>query len=227
MLARRRGLLTPAPAPADTGESYDQAVTADTPLSWYKLADAGATMADAVGGRNGTHVNGPTPIAALRPSSAGALRYDGSNDRSSVTTAAFGFPGNVPFTVELLLRTSTTFPSSFPLLFHGAGWQAIGNSTTYNVQFTRSGVNVITTLTQNVVHHLAWTYDGTTLTAWRDGSSVASAASPGSLAAATELSLCAATWGAQPFPGDLSDLALYDKALSGARIAAHAAGRLT
>lgn len=69
-------------------DGYRQEVLADSPHCYYRMDDAGGTMADASGnGRNGTHSNSPTlaQAGALLNDPNTAVKYDGTNDFSSVT----------------------------------------------------------------------------------------------------------------------------------------------
>ena len=98
-----------ADAPTDVVDSpsaaYARSVLEDSPLSYYRFEETTGTAAkDEVGGRGGVYELGP---ALGAPGIAGGRSVSlGKNTKAHVriTTQAFRFPGNAPYTVEVWIK---------------------------------------------------------------------------------------------------------------------------
>jgi hypothetical protein len=222
-------VTTPAAPPTGT-PSYADAVTADTPVSWWRLGELSGTVAgDARGANPGTYRNAPLL------GSASLLTRDTAN-------RAAGFDGGdwaeVPDKASLDLTTAVTLeawikPQVVPAI---GGWASVvSKSEAYSLQF--NGPRLEFTLIQNGVrrrlqtadnaivagrtYHVVGTYDGTTQRLYVNGTQVGSRAQTG-LVTATNWPLTIASWsGGERFTGVVDEVAVYDKALTAARVSAH------
>jgi hypothetical protein len=199
--------------------------------TWYWTLDegAGTVAADTSGhGAHGTLVNGASWTTGLIE---GGLRFDGVDDYVSTT-----FAQNLPaWTVAIWVRSPATpanAVASGPVQreknfqinwnhsdsrFRGAVALRVGGSW-YPASFGSLGADTW--------YHLAASYDGETLRAYRDGVLVASNTAPSGPPDAETKPLLFGRQAsrAQFFAGTIDDVRLYDRALDASDIAALAAG---
>jgi Concanavalin A-like lectin/glucanases superfamily len=218
---------------------YPDAVTADSPVGYWRLDEtSGTNVTDSAGGRTGTYTNGPTLGQSGGPPDTvnnKAVSFDGTNDYVKVNYAAALNPA--VFTYEVWAKPTG-----------GAGtWRGVVTST-YEVSGTNRGVGVWaddtnmwdvaidygtgTNLVQaapvrlNEWVHLALTYDGTTLKIYLNGTLVTSTAKTFSANTSTPLGIGAAsydngsTW-KEYFPGSIDEVAVYNSALTATKVRSH------
>ena len=214
------------------GSSYSSAVLTDTPAAYWRLGDAsGTTMADSSGNsRSGTYVGSPTlGVAGLVSGDTDtAVTFNGSTQYATVPNGSW-MNTSTALTCEAIVKTSNTGTISI----------IDRDNTTRHFQFRMNsgklefivlfgGINTLTgatTISNGVKHHVAATYDGTTMRIYVDGASDGTLARSGVIGSSTDgLTVAANTGGAfQRFNGTLDECAYYTTVLSSTRIAAHAA----
>ena len=220
---------TPVPA----GSAYDTAVLADSPVSYWKLGETSGTVAaDSAGSNPGTYTGGVTLAAAGPGSQANAASFNGTDGYVAVPFSAGLQPASVtdeiwvylpadPGAGKMFMQSNAGTPMGHVL---GHGITGAGESM-FGSWFSGSWHNTgaTTALTFNAWHHLAGTYDGTTLKIYVDGSEVASAEATwgGPLAYAAGEFRIARDYANSFTAARFARAAVYSTALSAARIAAH------
>lgn len=229
---------------ADAATSrYATAVLADSPLLYYRFGETnGKDARDEVSG-----TTTPYPVAgfvfgvkgALASDANTAITVDGSTGLQ--LTQRSDFSGTAPFSVELWVDVFPNAPLQNDIGFVVDHQDFSGPGTGWNLQVSRSnvnferrsgtGVNSAAGFPQAAVagtwHHVVTTYDGTTLRLYYDGvrrgEGLSGLALPESTIPFTiGKQNCTGCTG-NSFVGSIDELAIYPKALSEARIAAHLA----
>jgi hypothetical protein len=190
---------------------------------WELNEGAGLVAADIAGGSDGTLTNGPVWTAGL---AGGALSLDGVNDYVSTP-----FRRHLPHWSVAVWVLSPAEPgnalASGPVQ-REANFQLIWNHPDTNLRGSaavRVGGNWYAakfgTLAGNTWYHLAATYDGETLRAYRDGVLIASNAAPSGPAAddTRQLFLGRHAIRDQFFAGTISGVRVYDRPIDAATIA--------
>jgi len=225
--------------------SYPGTVLADNPVAYWRLGEAsGTTAVDEVGSNDGTYINSPTlgVTGAIAGDTDTAVDFDGSNEY--VTAGDVLDPGLTDRTLEAWFKIAS-LPSSVAFVMSkayaggGAGRYTAGriDPTTgiCSARLEVSGSYVVVGSSASVVdgewHHLVAVFDrSANLDLYLDG--VLEASGDISAASATDFDT---TWpfliaayadsdGVTPayfFPGTIDEVAVYDTALSPARIEAH------
>lgn len=221
---------------------YASAVLADGPVLYFRFgeADGEAELRDEISG-----LKVAVPVTGVRSGAAGALADDANTAVIFDGTGHLMFPagqefeGFAPFTVEVWVKQPPTTDSLSFIVDHEepsagrAGWDLFGGSSIGFERRTSSAVFSSTALdspSANAWHHVVATTDGATQFIFVDG--VLAASNPATVAVG-KVGVPYAVGGQNCLPcanaqyvGALDELAIYDKALSVARIAAHfAAGR--
>jgi hypothetical protein len=221
---------TLATQPPPTG--YSAAVIADSPVSYWRLGEAGGTaVGDERGANPGAYANAPTLGAAslLASDTANkAVGLDGSNDNVKVPDSAT-LDLSSPLSLEVWIK-----PTSLPAT--GAFASILTKAESYSLQF--NGPRLEFTIMQNGVrkrlqapagaivagstYHVVGTYDGTTQRLYVNGAQVASAALSGGVTVNNN-ALYLGSWnGAEEFfKGTIDEAAVYGATLSAARVSAH------
>lgn len=225
--ARRNGLW----------DRYVMEVFADTPISYWKLDETSGTPAiDAVGGNHGTYTGGHTLNQSGIPSTGRpSTLFDGTSGY-----VALGTPASLNLTAAWTLEawvylTSTPngagiiseeYPDSGAVLYElGFGIQA-GGALLSGGYYTGSAWYTVvgSALSLNAWHHVACTWNGTTLRLYADGSQVAtSTPAAGPVASMNGLYIGRSHRNVDTrfLPGRIDEAAIYSAALSAARITAH------
>ena len=223
--------------------SYSSEVLADSPLGYWRLGDtSGLTMVDSSGnGRNGTYSSGSVILGqtgALVGDSNTAVDFNVGTSYASCAAAAWQNQTSA-FTVEAWVKASGSgIYSIVDRDSNGANrpWQFRVNAG--KLEFLRitnaaGTISVITVasaatnVTNNAWHHVAATYDGTTLRLYIDGAADGSAALTGGIqsTSAIPMAIGANSSGGlganQRWPSKMDEVAYYSTALSAARVAAH------
>lgn len=221
--------------------SYVDEVMADSPLTWWRLntpvTNAG-TFADASGGGHPATISAGSSDLAAQP---GPQLVAGAGQSYAKTGASPGgaIASSMPtvsgsYSVEAWLQT-TDAGSIREILAQDNGPRLYqlrlesGKPSFTNIRGTIVAVIGPTSIADGIRHHLVATVDSTTSTnnikLYLDGSLIGtgSASSTGSINIAACLGCYAGPSSnpSQQFAGNLADLAVYNSALSAARVAAH------
>jgi Concanavalin A-like lectin/glucanases superfamily len=221
------------PASAALASPYSDAVTVSAPSGWWRLGDAtGPGAAAAAGLSAGTwsgtvHLGAP---GALDGDADTAATVSGSGWLSLGTTYAPASAFTLEAWVDLASRSSTRYVLSkgtTSLGFHlyvTSGFPSMKVTTSS----TTATLSAPTQLPTGSWHHLAATFGGGIAALYVDGVAVTTRAVAGTLRT-SGLALTGGRYSGSSssfFSGGLDELAVYDRALSAAEIAAHAAAAL-
>lgn len=214
--------------------TYSSEVLADSPLAYWRLGDtSGTTATDSSGNsKNGTYSGGYTlnTTGLLTSDVDKAVAFDGSSGMVTVADAT----DLTAFTVECWIKTS----DSNAKLVARRGTDTSGDTTSiFKLQISGGNIQGVvwkngstadsvtgTSVNNNAAHHVALTYDGTTIRLYLDGASVGTPASgivSGALPTVDSALTMAGEATFANYAGVLDEVAYYSTALSGARIAAH------
>lgn len=223
---------TPAvPPPPPTG--YGQTVLDDDPLSYWRLDDpSGPSAVDQRAINPGLYANGAVQGApGLLGSDAAdtAVALDGVNDHVSISNSASLGGLSSLITLEAWIK-----PSSLPAA--GTFASVLTKAETFSLQFNGPRLEFtimqfgarqrllapVDAIVAGQTYHVVATFDGTTRRLYVNGAEVANAPLTGG-ATASSNGLFIGSWnGASEFlGGTIDDVAVYGKALSAARVAAH------
>jgi RHS repeat-associated protein len=217
----------------DPETGYATSVRSDNPLAYWRLGEtSGATAADDRTAHPATYTGSPTlgGTGALSADSDKAPTFDGINDRlDAPNTAGFFDPGTADFTVEAWVKT--TVNGNQVIAAKGTAWQlAVTNDAgklgTARFSYANGAVTAYSTarVDDGNWHHVVALAKRTTT-----GATVLVDGIAGLNATTTDTTALADTnavnIGAGPttgfFNGRLDEVALYNKALTVARILAH------
>jgi hypothetical protein len=212
--------------------SYSATVLADTPLAYWRLDETTGTVChDATG-----HGNDATYVGAVTLGVAGALvgdpdtavQFDGNTAQIDVGDK-FDFVGKVPLSIEMWANPDVidngfrhlerkmlydAFQPSDGMYFYvNAGPKPLAFER-WSGGVTDNGMKAY--VTTGAWWHIVGTFDGTNLSIYVNGS-LAATTTTGTSLVANGVHLL---WG-EAFQGRLDELAIYDHALSAARIQAH------
>ncbi len=230
---------TPTPTPVGTSavSSYQSAVLADNPVSYWRLGElSGTTAADSVDGNPGTIKGGVTlgAAGALVGDSDTAMTFNGSYAYINITdNANLNITGD--FTLEAWAKLASLDGVSRAVVHKGgtsgySTWQYRLSVTSGNVwrgtvyiggksfDVTDSG-----TPTLNGWDYLVLTRSGSTPTLYVNGVSVATGTANGALNSGTGILAIGRTGSSSShyFNGSIDEVAIYGAALSASRILAH------
>ena len=225
-------------APGNDGEagppSYAATVLSDGPIAYWRLDDTTtATAKDASGnGHDGSYQGGVTlgVQGAIAGDPDTAVQFDGNSAEMLATVpSSFDFTGNVPYSVEVWAKPASSLAamglvgkSVYEVDAGGyLGWYVACTNNGYLDNWRNNDETGNPAPAPGVFLHVVATYDGTNLALYVNGQPFVSGPSTAPLAAtgAPLMAGGAADWGM--FTGVLDELAIYDKVLPQARIAAH------
>jgi hypothetical protein len=225
-------------------QTYSQAVMADGPAGYWRLGESGATAADASGhGKTGTY-HGPNSVV-----SSGILTETAGDATTFVSTSyvetTYTQTAVTAYTVEAWVNIPPT-ASGRQIVFQDRGLSTFtGMSLTVWVDAGQvwagldfsggwTGRQSTAAFADGSWHQVAFTWSGANgvpvsasqFTIYIDGAEVGTTDWSGATSAAPLTGLGYATIGYHPtwsdhFDGSISDVAVYEAALSAARIAAH------
>lgn len=221
--------------------TYPQVVRADAPLSYWRFGEASGSVAkDEIGATNGTYTGAVTlgAAGAIAGDANTAAAFDGSTGYVSLGNG-FGFNGVAAMSVEAWVKPGT-LDNSYRRVFSkettdGNGRQgylmaaiASGGAGSFSFERFRDGQTeaLRATLPTGQYSHVVSTYDGATMVLYVNGAAVTSVASARSLSSIS-VPLNVATYSdpqlsaQEYFPGAIDELAIYDHALTAARVLAH------
>jgi hypothetical protein len=225
--------------------TYQLAQNADTPLARWRFEETGGTTFtdDAGGGFAATITGAVTPGAHVYPALAGPRGgADFAGGYATVTGVSLWRPLVIEALVLMDSVPSTSSAARPDIFIHDSGvplvlgWNADGvtghqgrlgfgyfNGTSYQT------THMTTALTTGVLHHVVGVYDGSTnVKLYVDNVLVGNTtvASRGTTTAGATASIGRRFDGSAFIDGRIYDLALYDGALSAARVGAHYAAAM-
>jgi prepilin-type N-terminal cleavage/methylation domain-containing protein len=224
---------TSAPAFANLGApptGYANAVLADSPLGFWRLADTNTTAAAAAGAVTGTYSGGYTQsIAGATTDGNNAASFGGSNGLVSFGNN-FNFSGNSPYSLEAWIRPAGASPCcayynifnkqsslggtdgeyAFFLANDGLIFYR-GSDVTNNPQ---SNLQAASTITAGVWNYVVATYDGSTMRVYVNGVLRGSLADATASNTNTEPFRVAGGIFNSYFNGGIDEAAVYNKALT-------------
>jgi hypothetical protein len=223
---------------AEDGEagtlSYAATVLSDGPIAYWRLDDTTtATAKDYSGnGYDGSYQGGVTleVPGAIADDPDTAVQFDGNTGKMVANLPTrFEFAGTAAYSIEVWAKPTSSSAgmgilgkSVYTSATSGySGWYVAYTSNGYLDNWRNNDEAGNPQSATGTFMHVVATYDGTTLYVYLNGQPFANAATTTTLAT-TGAPLTAgsvANWG--NFTGVLDEIAIYDKALSQARIAAH------
>jgi hypothetical protein len=217
-------------APPPPATAYRDAVMADGPVGYWRLAETAGNALDETGNATGGRYNGGVTRGvpgALSSDANLAARFDGVDDYVSV-------PDNGPmdvgdtFTYELWVKRGATQGVTQRLLHKGAGPAALGFGTNNKVTLLPGGTGVSTTATSATAivdqawHHVVATKNGADVHIYVDGVDVTAPGTNTTMTVSTNaLNIGRATSSSAYTNADIDEVAIYPVALSSARVQAH------
>jgi hypothetical protein len=232
----------PGDASVDGGlapERYPAAVLYDGPVAYWRLGERPGAPAveDATGhahrgAYSATGVTLGVP-GAIEGDGDGALLLDGTSG-SVAFGDLFDFPASSPFSLEAWVKPDVR-DAEYRRIFskeasdpRGRQGYSVKIQATYGLQADRVADDVVTLLRDDTVgtaayHHVVTTFDGQTLTLYVDGrlSDQKPSAYPLPDVSVAFVVGKASNGSHSYFGGSLDELAVYDRALPAARVAAH------
>ena len=231
---------SPDTAALDAADGYVVAVLADNPIAYWRLDDAsGATIAhDTMGLADGTYIGGCTRGVAGALTSDRAVLFDGTSCVVDVGDhAGLAFSGTTQFTVEAWVLPTPKAGQYQHIFTHesraGApinGYALLLHDTDHAEGERSANSNNIptgdATIPRGIFTYLVTTYDGAMLTIYVNAAASRNVGiGAGIPTYAIHGYIGAADLQGSFFPGVIDELAIYDHALTPARIAAHYAAR--
>ena len=220
--------------PAAALSAYAAAVTADAPLSWWRLGETSGTTAAALGSAaaNGSYASGCTLGAPglIAHDTDTAVALAGSNGYVAIgSPAALNLSRN--FTIEAWINAASlpTTGNLITVLSYSNGGFFMGLDSAGKVIILRSATAFIgssgASLAAGVTHMLELTVDASgNWGIYIDGASDATGSTTDTFYGSTDLYIGADRPTAgypAAFPGVIDEVAIYGSALSSTRIAAH------
>jgi hypothetical protein len=217
-------------APPPPATPYRDAVMADQPVGYWRLAETAGNALDetsnAAGGRYFGGVTRGVP-GALASDANLAARFDGIDDYVSV-------PDNGPmdvgdtFTYELWFKRGANQGVTQRLLHKGTGPASLGFGTNNKIVLLPGGIGATTTASSATAvvdqawHHVVATKNGTDVHIYLDGVDVTAPGTNTTMTTSTNaLNIGRATTNSAYTGADIDEVAIYPVALSGARVLAH------
>ena len=227
-------------AAADASSSYRDAVRGDAPVVYLRFGEAsGAVARDEMGRGEGRYGGGTTLgiAGALLRDEDTAVALDGTSPIQM--PGVFDFAGSAPFSVEVWARTDGAIGAYTFLVDHErydprGGWDLLVGDDGVFFERWAGGDNGASAagpaLARGAWHHVVGTFDGVVQRLYIDGAEVVAVAGPAKLPVidggwSIGRQSCDCSGGR--FVGGIDELAIYDRPLTVAQIAAHlrAAGR--
>lgn len=218
-------ITTPPP-----GSPYRDAVLADSPVGYWRLAETSGPAVDVTGNAaGGSYLGGVTRgvAGALAGDSDLAARFDGTNDYVSVPDNGALDRGDV-FSYELWIKRGAVQSATQRLLHKGAGVASLGFGLNNKVVLIPGGTGALTiassttAITDQTWHHVVATKNGADVHLYVDGVDRTALGTAATLTSnATALNIGRASTGSAYASGDIDEVAIYPAALSAGRVLAH------
>lgn len=212
--------------------SYASVVSADAPVSWWRLGESsGIVAADVQGANGGTYVGSPTLGAtSLLPTATanGAVAFNGRSNSvrvadansldltSAITLEAWIKPARIPSSGSF--ASVLTKPEAYSLQFNGTRLEFTVMQSGMRRRLQLAAGAIVTGTT----YHVVATYDGANQRFYVNGTQVTSRAQTGA-ATVTANPLTIASWdgGSEWFNGTVDEVAVYRTVLDATRVRAH------
>lgn len=212
--------------------AYSSEVLADSPLVYWRQGEAsGTSVVDSSGNnRGGSYNNSPTlgVTGLLTGDSDTAVTYNGTTQYAE---SGFSSWMNVSvITLEAVIKTTATSGTVFGRGGSNRNYRIGISSGKAFIELNTGSFPILigsTAVNDGNPHHIAGTWDGTTIRLYVDGVADGTLASGGTLSAAGNVLRVAQRSGDSFFAGTVDECALYGTALSSTRIAAHATAAFT
>lgn len=221
---------------ATLGTAYHDAVVADSPVAWWRLAESsGTSAADSAGTFTGTYNNSPTLGAAAADSDTGdkAVTFTAASSQSMtaplVTSATDNFSLEAWVKLPNLTAQQTDIASNGSSTGPSNGWGiGISNGAETGTGLVLTGlqpgvgnINSGYTFADTNWHHIVMVRESGTTKFYVDGvlQSGTSVAAP--LTPTTRFSLATRQFSSTFFNGTIDEVAVYTTALSSTRVSAH------
>ena len=207
---------------------YRGTICSSNPVGYWAFDESSGTAADDVTSANndGSYVNGPT--LGQSGVSGSRLTVDGSNDEVLIPYETYGRYASDKGSMEAWIRTTTRNLTQVVVNRSTGSLDGhllyVTSSNTAKGRFNIGGSTYSVTGTSDVAngawHHIAATYDGTTVKLYVDGSMQASTSVTGKLnwlvnsgvIVGRTVGTSSSTW--NRFTGDVDEVAIYDRALT-------------
>jgi hypothetical protein len=212
--------------------TYRAAVIADAPIAYWRLDDTGLVARDEMAHFDGTYTGTCTHgvAGALAGDPSPATQFDGASCLITMPDA-LGFPGTAPYSVEAWFEEAAAvigfrvvFAKEARVVGPTDGYALVDSGT--GVYFER-GVNKVVPTTAHVLHavgqyvHVVGVYDGASYVLYVDAVPGPAVPDTRTMATYSANPLIGANPTSDYFIGMLDEIAVYDHALSAARIALH------
>ena len=217
-------------APPPPATPYRDAVMADSPVGYWRLAETTGNALDETGNAAGGRYNGGVTRGvpgALSTDANLAARFDGVDDYVSVADNGPMDVGDT-FTYELWVKRGATQGVTQRLLHKGTGPAALGFGSNNRVVLLPGGTGATATASSAMTivdqawHHVVATKSGADVHIYVDGVDVTMAGANATMTtSANALNIGRATTSSAYIGADLDEVAIYPTALSSARVLAH------
>jgi len=213
----------------EAGRPYHEAVLANSPVSYWRLGEAGGSALHDTAGSNGGTYAGSGVTNAASGGIAGdidrAARFDGASGAAQVPDAASLDRGNGPLTIEAWVKRGATGTTQ-TIVDKGTDAYRLYFGGTDRLTLARSGgadiVASSSALTDTAGwHHVVATKSGATSRLYIDGADVTGTVTDATLGDTSAPLSVAGDGSGQWLSGSLDELAIYGTALTPAQVREH------
>ena len=224
---------TPTITPTPSFSNYRDMIMSAGPVAYYRFGESAGTLCeDETAYHDGTYVNSPAlgQGGAIQGDSNTAVYFNGINNRVTVADSPdFRFTNH--FSIEFWMKAGSTTQGRRYITQRGVNrWAVLYGYVAHTVEFFAGGYTGNDPRPGSQIdvndsnwHQIVYTYDGSTLYGYKDGTRVVSAGKSFSLAADPQMVYIGSSDGVTGdwFNGTLDELAFYNRALSLAEVNEH------